>query len=362
MNKPPRKTIISNRQAILLILFTNIPTAVFFLPGNAVHIVKQDAWISIILAALYTALTVTAPLVALGGKYPGKTIVQYSENIMGKSLGKIFGLLFIYYFFQVHCWTLREFAEVAEVFLPQTPLVVFSVAMSLVTIYAAICGIEVIGRSAEIIFPLGIIFLVFIGVLSAQKMDISNLLPIMESRVLPLIRSTLTPLAWLTNVFAMGVIFSWIREKSDLKRIGFSGIALSGTLLTVFSIVAILILGPSLLEIRSFSLLTIGELPSIPPFERMESLLIVLWISWIFIRVSLFSYFTVLSLSHLFNLAEYRFLVVPETLFAITYSIYQYDSYNELSYLFNTAQLYYLFFTSGLPLILWLTAQLHKKL
>lgn len=83
-------------------------------------IIGQDAWMATAIATFIAALITYYPLVDLGKKYKGKSIIQYSENILGKYLGKALGIFLIYYFIQFHAWTLREFAEVIVVLLPTT--------------------------------------------------------------------------------------------------------------------------------------------------------------------------------------------------------------------------------------------------
>ncbi|NPV27694.1 MAG: hypothetical protein HPY81_09730 [Firmicutes bacterium] len=50
---------------------------------------------------------------------------------MERYLGKLFGLLLIYMFFQLHCFSLREFSELSVVFLPQTPTILSTFCFSL---------------------------------------------------------------------------------------------------------------------------------------------------------------------------------------------------------------------------------------
>ncbi len=356
-----KKPLISNRQAILLIILANISTAVLFVPTTPVAIANQDGWIAVILATLINALLIYYPIGSMSKKYPEQTIIQYSPFVMGKFIGKVFGILFLYYFFLIHCFTLREFGELVAIFLPETPLYVPIILISLISIYAVKSGLEVLGRCAEIIFPLGILSLLIIGLVSLQQSDYNNLLPIMETPALPLMRATLSPLDWLSLGFIFGMLAPSVNNRISYIKIGFSGVFLSGAILTIFSIINILVFGPDLLKVLNYPLLFLARVSKIFPFERIEVFIILLWVSWVFMRASLFSYATVLSLSQLFNFNDYHFLILPETLFAIAYSLFMYDSFVELTYAVTTSQLYYLIFSLGLPLILWLTSTIRSK-
>lgn len=355
------KTLISNYQAILLTLFSNIPTAVFYIPGVAITFANHDAWIPIIIGAFMVALLVIYPLANLGMKYPGQTIFQYSEKIMGKFLGKTFGAFLVIFLLQIHAWTLRNFAEVIVIFLPETPIVVIIIIIALVMAYAVYNGIEVIGRCAEFVFPLGLFSLGIIFITSFQKIDISNLMPVMKSGILPIIRATIFPMDWLSLCLPFGIITAFVANKNDLKKIGYTSIGLAGTILTLFSIIVISVLGISIITVRTFPLLTLARYSQLPSMERIESVIMILWITWLFMRGAISCFSTVLGLSQVLNLADYRLFIIAESILAVSYSIFQYDNFAEMSYIFSIANLEYMFFQIGIPFTLWVVSLARAK-
>lgn len=356
-----RKTLLTNWQAIILILLANTSSAVYFIPSIPVTFVNQDAWVAVIIATLIAIFFIFYPLAHLGRKYPGKTIIQYSESILGKLLGKITGFLLIYFFFQVHCWTIREFGELAAIFLPETPLLVFILLLSLITAYAVYNGIEVIGRCAELLFPAGIFALMVISLLTVKELDVSKIYPVMESDLLSLFKAVLTPLDWLSIGCVFGVITAFVNNKAKLRKIGFIAVGISGVILVVFSIINIMVFGVPFLKTITFPLLLLARMSIDPVLGRIEIFIIALWTSWLFIRAAVFSYATVLSLSQVLELADYRFLIVPQTFLAVAYSLYQYESWVEFSYLASIGQVFDLFFTMFIPLLLWLVSLIRSR-
>lgn len=352
----PEKTLISNYQTMLLTLFSNIPTAVFYIPGLAITYVNQDAWIPIIIGTFMIALLVIYPLANLGMKYPGQTIVQYSENIMGKFLGKIFGFLLVNYFFLIHAWSLRAFSEVAVVFLPETPILIVILILASLIAYAVYHGIEVIARCSEFIFPLGIFALGILFIASFEKIDFSNLLPVMESGILPILRATIFPMDFLSLCIPFGFITAFVTNRNDLNKIGFTAIGLTGMILTFYSIIIMSVLGISVLSISNYPLLSMAQYIKIPGFEKIELVIIPLWITWLFIRGTLSCFCAVYGLSQLLNLTDYRLFIIAESIFAVAYSIFQYDSFVEMSYIFGTANLLYMSFQIGIPFTLWIVS------
>jgi spore germination protein KB len=58
----------------------------------------RDCWLSLI-TALLPALFIGYIVASLSRLFPGKTLIEYSELIVGKWMGKGLALLFLIYFF-----------------------------------------------------------------------------------------------------------------------------------------------------------------------------------------------------------------------------------------------------------------------
>ncbi len=351
-----QKYAITGWQLMLIVITANISTTVLFVPTELVAIAKQDGWIACVFGTILAACLVFYPLAVLGEQYSQKTIVQYSEDIMGKILGKVFGLLFIYYFFQIYAWTIREFGELSIVIIPETPMIVFIIIMAILASYAAYCGIEVIGRCSEFVFPLGIVSLALIIILNIFDMNINNIFPFMENGILTILRAAQSPFEWLANGFVFGMLTVFVNktDKKKLKKFGIYLVVLGGTILIIFSIINIMVFG-AVTGILNFPLLELARYTkTVVLFERIESIIIMIWISWVFLRSAIFLFAATYGIAQFFNLKDYRVYIIPVSILAVSYSIYQYDSFAELSYLFGIAHFYYLSFNFGLPFLLYI--------
>jgi spore germination protein KB len=354
---------VSGYQIILVILFSTFSTAVFWVPSEAASFVNQDAWIAVLLATVISIPLIYLPIASLAKKYPYQTVIEYSNDILGKVLGKFVGLLFIYFFFQNHCWALRTYGEIATIFMTGTPILAFLISLSLITVLVVKYGVEVIIRCAEIIFPVGLFLLIMIVVFVLDRVEISNLLPIMETKMGPLILATLSPFDWMGVGFITTVFLAYINRPASITRVCIIGIGLGGILLTFFSVIVISVLGSKMTTISNFPVLGLARYSGIPGlFERIEALVIPVWTAALFVRIALFSYGTVVGLAQLFKLSDYRFLVIPETIFAIAYSLFQYDSFVEIANIWSQAHIYYIIFWSGLPIFLWLVSLIRYKM
>lgn len=353
-----KKEYLTNMQIMLLVMFCNVSTALFFVPGEAVGEAFQDVWLSIILATVITSLLSIYPLAHMGISFPQRTIIQYSQEILGKTGGRLAGFLLIYIFFLIHTWTLREFSEIGIVFLPETPFLTFFIVLSLVATFAAVQGIEVIGRCAQFIFPIGFMILLLVDVMNMWDVSIDNLRPVLDISFPTLVKSILSPLDWVSTGVALGVIAAYSNRPQGLIKWGMMAIGASGLILCLFSILLLSVFGPVLLGNANYPLLMLAA------YGRMgslEALIVAVWFAWIFIRTTLYAYVTSIGICHLFGLKDLRSIILGEAVLATAYSIHQYASFLELSYLFSIAHLYYQFFQILIPLVIWIVFLIRKK-
>lgn len=90
--------IISARQFAIIVLLFVVGDSILYVPSLTAAEAKQDAWISGIIG-WGEGLLLTLLYSAVSKRYPNQTIIQYSELILGRWLGKVVSVLFITYFF-----------------------------------------------------------------------------------------------------------------------------------------------------------------------------------------------------------------------------------------------------------------------
>ena len=86
---------ISSLQLAILFYPTIIASSLLSVPNATTRHAKNDLWFSPILASLVGVLVVFV-VWKLYTYYPKQTVIQYSEKILGKFLGKVFGGLLIF--------------------------------------------------------------------------------------------------------------------------------------------------------------------------------------------------------------------------------------------------------------------------
>ena len=83
-----------------------------------------------------------------------KTFYQYSQDIVGKWIGRLLSFLIIGYFLTTSAFQIRSMAEVISFLLEGTPTWAIVMPFMWIGLYLIMSGINSIARMFEIIFPI----------------------------------------------------------------------------------------------------------------------------------------------------------------------------------------------------------------
>jgi len=299
---------ISSFQTILLLINLVTATAVMFVPSIATNIAGRDAWLTPLIAVLpgiYQALIIGS----LGKKFPGQTLIQYLQTVFYTWPGKVLGLFYLFFFLHTNALIIREFGElITTTIMPRTPLVVFNVAILLLCAYAIRGGLEVLARVIEITIPYVIIIVVVLVALSAKDTNLNNLLPIFENGLLTVVKASLVPFAWRGEIILLAMFLPYLAKPEQGKRCAIIAQLLIGFLVSVDIIAMIAVLGSNQVAKLVFSTYSLIRDYSI---GRSDAFVIIIWFTSLFGKIALFYYVTVIGTAQLFNLKDYRILVLP---------------------------------------------------
>jgi spore germination protein len=103
---------ITTPQTTIIITNFILGTGILTLPRAAAEKVKTpDVWLTVILGGIITMIAGVI-MVKLSQRFPEKTFYQYSQEIVGKWIGKLFSFLMIGYFLALGGFHARSLAEV----------------------------------------------------------------------------------------------------------------------------------------------------------------------------------------------------------------------------------------------------------
>jgi spore germination protein KB len=314
---------IDGRQATYLMINMIISEGILFVPASTFALVRQDAWMSNIVA-LSGGLLMAWMWVCISWRYPGKTLFEINQIVFGPVIGKIFGFCFCWGWLHVIATALREFVSLLVAnFMPATPVIVLAVAAVALSSYMVYSGLECIGRMTQVfaILITASIFILFF--LSIPKMEVNNLLPVYDAGLLPVIKGSFAPMFWFGHITTLSILVPFLNRPQDAMKIGVKSVLASFFVIELVAVGIIAIFGPDLASSYLAPVLNGARMVHIANFlERMELILVIVWISGGVLKVALFQWVPVLGLAQLLGLKSYRPLVVPAGIFIIALSIW----------------------------------------
>lgn len=310
---------ISAHQALMLVLSSGLGNIYVIISSTAVDKAGRDGWIAVLIG-YFLALLVGIAFLRLGTRFPTKTIVQYCPIVLGKFLGKIYGLVYILVMWSMAIVVLREMIELIRLILPLTPPIkVMAVLFMYLNIYALMKGFEVYARTTEIFVLIAITFIIVIIVFSIPNSNFKYLTPIFEEGVMPVLRAIPTQCSYgLETILFMALWLPCLNNKKEAKKAVLLGLSLSGILLTLSVIVTIALLGVEMTLSYVYPVFYMSSYIQIGRFfTGIEAIFMLAWIVSSYMQISVFFYPSVVGLAQWLNMKDYKILIVPMAIITI---------------------------------------------
>ncbi|QED46750.1 GerAB/ArcD/ProY family transporter [Cytobacillus dafuensis] len=305
------KNSLTSVQTTVIITNNILSAGIIILPRTALEAGKTpDVWISVILGGLIS-IVLGIVMVKLSQCFPKKTFYQYSSDLLGKWVGNFLSLSMIIYFLTLSSYEVRILTEIANFFLLEgTPKWAIIMPFLWIGLYLLLGGISPLARISEVIFPITIIFFLFVLLLSFKIFEPDNLRPFMGQGILPVLKGIKSTIFTFIGAEIMLLIVSFMEEPKKGVKIIIIGIAIP----IFFNLIAIImVIGalsidgvlhrtwPTLDLVRSYEVRGMF-------FERFESLLLVIWTMQFFSTFCITYFSSALGLSQIFNKKIHPFL------------------------------------------------------
>ncbi|MDW7673843.1 MAG: endospore germination permease [Bacillota bacterium] len=295
--------------------------------------VGRDAWISEIIGVMLM-IGMAWLMVTLCMRFPDKSIIEISEAILGKFLGKLIGIGVLWFFLFATASLIRELGELmTTVFMPETPIIVFLSLITLLSAYAVRMGVESIARVNDVFFLVVITMFGILWALVYKELNFaSNLLPIYVEAGWPMIaKGGIVVAAGFMLVLAIGMIFPYVNQQKRVFKMTLLGLIIQGIIITGTTIIVITEFGPAQAEMLNFHGIAVTRVIAVAEFlERVDAIFMTVWIISSFVKIALFYYCFVLGLGQVFNLEAVNFLIVPSGALMIALGMASFQSFPQL--------------------------------
>jgi spore germination protein KB len=217
--------------------------------GVFVRIIGADTWTSMLIGFIIGILVVTV-MAFLGSRFPEKTMIQYSEDLLGKWIGKGIGLLLALFFIVAFALSADVMViHLSEYFLLDTPLLIICLLYVLLCMFGAWLGFEVVARISLIGFLMLIILNItmFLGVI--KDFQFINLQPLFQNGLLANVSNSVYIFGDLAMaVFAVGILFPTINVKKKAVSISFWAMVVSTVLIVAWPFLETGVMGPDIMK------------------------------------------------------------------------------------------------------------------
>lgn len=356
------KAKITPKMMVNILIITIIGTAILVAPGAVTKSAKQDSWLTFAVAALPSYITAVI-IISLGVKFPGRTMISYIEDIMGKYPGKMLSLLYVLFLIRTGSIIFREFGEFLTITVfHRTPLPVFLVTVAFISGYAVYKGIGVLGRLAEIIVPVVVFSYILVVFLDISQVNVMRLLPFGEGGYLPVIKGALVPNAYLGEVFIIGFLLPHLDKPGEIKKTAALSIVIVTILLTVGTMAVITIFGVDITSRFRYPSYELFRSVNIGLLNRQDPLGMAIWVAGGFLKVAIFYYLAVVSTAEWLNLRDYHPLILPLGIIMVSFANIFFTDINQLS--FETTKIFPILapiFEIIIPSILLIISMLSQK-
>lgn len=295
-------------------------------------VVKQDVWWEVVADTFLMALAIWG-LSFLWRRFPGQNLVQVMEILLGPVLGKAMALLYVLFAMLMFSSSMRLAGDVFVITsLPRTPLVLVVGGLAALAARCVRAGIEVLARCAEAILPIlaGSMIVIFIVLL--PHIRLGQLLPfeVLAVGPLPHLRATVGTLARTVELVSVGMLFPLCHPQEQVPRMLYRAEVLLAIGWVSMFIAIVGVLGGDFRPFPYPWLMTMRTVEAIRFIERIDALILPLWVLGIFIRVSLLLWTAAQVLTQILGLRQYQLLAFPLASIATTYAITQAASVSDL--------------------------------
>lgn len=326
---------ISSLQMGIMMYPVIVATGDLMVPAITAKEADRDMWLSPVWASV-TGFLIVYIVSRLNRFYPKETIIEYSESILGKYLGKVVGVLYLFFYLHINGMIIRQYGDfVIEKFLPHTPMIVIVGSMVLVSAFAVRGGIEVLGRTAQFFIPIVIVLWILLIIMILPDLDPKNMFPVMEKGILPSIKGAITPQGWYTHFALISFLLPYVMDREKGMKTGMTSVFYVMFTFVVFNVIAFSLFG-SITASLTYPLMDAAQYISIGGFlEHIESVVMGIWVTIVFLKVSVFYYVIVLGTAQWLNLLDYKPIVFPIGLLLVIFSIWSAPNMQELSQFFK---------------------------
>ena len=281
----------------------------FFPAGSLVAgIAGRDGWMAI-LPGFIIGIPFGLMILSMVPKYPNKNLLEISERVLGKWLGKGLGILYfavVTYFGAV--LSVQGVDMFIRTILPLMPRYVFIFGGITIILLLFFTGIEVLARFAEVVFPIIMASLILTAIFAIPRFEQGELYPILSEGIKPIFYASFQIAPWpMEYILILAGLISFLPKQSrdlrQMKKALWRSVFLVVFLNTITVIIQILTFGPFEAARLTYGLLALGKMIEVSrTVSGVESVFALVWMGALIIKVGAFFFAGMWGIKTVFGL------------------------------------------------------------
>lgn len=294
---------------IWIIATTDIVVSIGLLITPTIVIAKQDAWISMLVGGAMGVI-LTLLFVHLSILHHNQTLIQFSQTLLGKWMGRIIVLPYFMVWYLLSAFILRSFSDFIHfLLLDRTPVWLIMLLLICLIVYLTYTSrITGIGRFCAIVGPFMILVLIISFAFNAGNFELDHLLPVYaDSGWVNILKGAVTPATFFVGPFVQLVIISFMQPPQKAYTSTLLGKGITVFMVFTATLVTLLVFPPSLAAKLRFSFFMSVKVIDILDFiQNTDILLTFIWIFAIFAELSLYLFVTSYEVANWLKLKDWR--------------------------------------------------------
>ncbi|WP_231687967.1 endospore germination permease [Bacillus sp. FJAT-27251] len=257
------------------------------LPQSLAELANQNSWMAPLPGFIFMAVFIS---LIIGGTEQlakfSKKFLAGKRSIIEKAFLIAFGVLFAFTFIR----DVRGLVDfVATVLLPTTPIDVLSILATLIIIYVAGSGLEVITRVTAIHFTLLAAIVIFLPFMLLNEINLANFQPVFTSTfMMGLSKSSFVLFSWIGEGVFILLLLGNVNNVKKARRAALKGFAVGMGLLSILLALMISVLGVDIVAASTYPAHQMVQQINLTDFlDRLDLIIVTVWIPTFMSKIAL---------------------------------------------------------------------------
>ncbi|KPU44801.1 spore germination protein [Oxobacter pfennigii] len=350
-------------QEMISLVTAAISSKLFFTsPGFLTRFVGTAGWYMTLISNI-TAMAAFAFTYLLLKRFPGKGIVEIFDISFGRIIGFICSLTMGIAFLINTSVFLREFAEVIKIYVyPETPISLLMIPAVISAAIAASLGLESIARFSKLSAYTSIIGFLTLLILTSQNFKYHYIFPVLGYGLSKTVSIGIERSSVYAEVIILAVYAGSIQKISDIKKVGFISLILSGFIISL-GLLSISMAFPY--QIAQEITAPVYELTRLIKYgsfvQRLDPFFLFLWNITTVITICILFNSSVSVCCKAFRLQDARPVIVPMAVILFSYAFIPESFMSVVTKYVQSSRIYGSLVFFGLPIIALAAAKIRKK-